>query len=277
MANLRMRFPEGRKKVVTLSYDDGVLQDIRLVDILNQYGLKGTFNINSGLIKPDDYEYPENRRGRMKLCDILDTYKGHEIAAHALTHADLTTVSPARATYEVVEDRRRLEELFGCTIRGMAYPYGTFNDTVVEILKNSGIVYSRTTVSRGNFIIPEDWLRLSATCHHNASDMLKLADEFLESEVKSVHNSIMFYLWGHSYEFDDNNNWDKIEEFAKKMSGRDEIWFATNIEIFDYITAFKRLNFSVDMTFVENPTTTDVFFDWDEKSYMVKAREKIRL
>ncbi len=277
MACLRMRFPNWKKKVLTLSYDDAVIQDMKLVEILNKNGIKGTFNINSALVKDDDYVYPENMWGRMKKSDVLKIYDGHEVAVHALTHTDLTTVPPSRATYEVIEDKRKLEEWFGYTIRGMAYPYGTFNDTVVEILKNSGIVYSRTTVSRGNFIIPEDWLRLSATCHHDSPEMPRLADEFINMEIKGIGQSAMFYMWGHSYEFDDNDNWGKIEEFAAKMGGRDDIWYATNIEIFDYITAFKRIDFSTDMSFAENPTTTELYFEWDYKPYVLKAGEKIKI
>ena len=43
-----MRFPGGLAKALTFSYDDGVEQDIRLVEILDKYGMKGTFNLNSG-------------------------------------------------------------------------------------------------------------------------------------------------------------------------------------------------------------------------------------
>lgn len=39
----------GKKKAVTFSYDDGVTQDRRLVEMMNTYGVKGTFNLNSGI------------------------------------------------------------------------------------------------------------------------------------------------------------------------------------------------------------------------------------
>ena len=165
MANLYMRFPGGKAKTVTLSYDDGVVYDIRLMEIMDKYGLKGTFNINAGLFKKEESD--SDRRMTQKQVLDLYTNSGHEVAIHGLGHPYLEQLPPNRATYEVIEDRRRLEQLFGCTVRGMAYPFGTSSDTVVEILKNAGIVYSRTIVATESFGIPTDWLRLPATCHHN--------------------------------------------------------------------------------------------------------------
>ena len=159
----------------------------------------------------------------------------------------------------------------------MAYPFGTSSDTVVEILKNAGIVYSRTIVATESFGIPTDWLRLPATCHHNNPKLMELAERFLTDSRVGQRAPQMFYLWGHSYEFNDNDNWEIIEQFAEKMGGHEEIWYATNIEIFDYITAYKQLRFTVDMDLVENPTATDLYFEWNGKSYMVKAGETLKV
>ena len=49
---LYMRFPEERAKALTLSYDDHSEQDIRFIEILNRNGIKGTFNISTGLHAP---------------------------------------------------------------------------------------------------------------------------------------------------------------------------------------------------------------------------------
>lgn len=275
MANLYMRFPGGKAKTVTLSYDDGVVYDIRLMEIMDKYGLKGTFNINAGLFKKEESD--SDRRMTQKQVLDLYTNSGHEVAIHGLGHPYLEQLPPNRATYEVIEDRRRLEQLFGCTVRGMAYPFGTSSDTVVEILKNAGIVYSRTIVATESFGIPTDWLRLPATCHHNNPKLMELAERFLTDSRVGQRAPQMFYLWGHSYEFNDNDNWEIIEQFAEKMGGHEEIWYATNIEIFDYITAYKQLRFTVDMDLVENPTATDLYFEWNGKSYMVKAGETLKV
>ena len=278
MSDMLMRFPGGKAKVFTMSYDDGVETDKRLIEIMDRYGLKGTFNINSGLFAPEGTVYPKDayhRRMTEKQVVELYTNSGHEVGVHAVTHPFLEELPAATAAAEVVGDRRRLEQLFGGTIRGMAYHYGTYNDAVVEIVKNAGIIYSRTTISTENFNIPDDWLRLPGTCHHIYPKLMELADRFIDLQIWG--KSQMFYLWGHSYEFERDNNWEVIEEFAEKIGGREDIWYATNIEIFDYITAFKQLRFNVDMTYVENPTNTDLWLAYNGKIYEIKHGERVTI
>ena len=96
------------------------------------------------------------------------------------------------------------EELFGKVIRGFAYPYGAYDDKSVEILKNCGICYARTVNSTRDFRIPQDWLRLPATCHHNDPELMNLADRFINT--KNSWSPMLFYLWGHSYEFEQFDN-----------------------------------------------------------------------
>ena len=245
---------------------------------MDKYGLKGTFNINTGLFLPEEEKTEEYSPRRMTQQEAVELYtgSGHEVAIHTLRHPFMEQVPLTRATYEVIEDKRRMEELFGHTIRGMAYPQGTASatDSVVEIVKNAGIVYARTTVSTEDFAITDDWLRLPATCHHANPRLFELTQKFLEQKT---NRPLMFYLWGHSYEFDKQDNWDVIEKFGKTVGGHEEIWYATNIEIFDYITAYKQLRFSVDMTIAENPTATDLYFVLDGKNYTVKAGESITI
>ncbi|MCR5771728.1 MAG: polysaccharide deacetylase family protein [Butyrivibrio sp.] len=277
MANMTMRFPQGRPKALTLSYDDGVEQDIRLIEIAKENGIKGTFNINSGLFAPEDVEYkPGTIHRRMPLSKVLEVYKNSdfEIAAHAYTHAALTGLPSNVAADEILKDRKVLERLFGTIIRGFAYPYGAYDDNSVSILKNCGMCYARTVNSTHDFRIPSDWLRLPATCHHNDPMLMELAHKFVE-ENKSL-SPMLFYLWGHTYEFEQKDNWNVIEEFCKYMSGRDDIWYATNIEIYDYCNAFSQLIFDTDMTMCQNPTCTDIWFTYDEKDVFVPAGEKVK-
>ena len=275
MADLYMRFPGGRARALTLSYDDGVEQDKKLMEILNRYGLKCTFNISSGLYAPEGTVYEEGRiHRRMTKREALELYKdcGHEIAVHGLTHPWLEKLPLPVCVREVIED---LEAEYGGTVRGMAYPYGTFNDDVVSVLHNCGICYSRTVHSTERFDIPTDWLRLPATCHHDNPRLMELAKNFLEQP--SWGAPWMFYLWGHSYEFEAKNNWNVIEEFAEYMSGREEVWYATNIEIYDYVKAYKQLNFNAAMTYVENPTAYELWFETEGKLYSVKPGESLKL
>ncbi len=256
-----MRYPEGRVKALTLSYDDGVFQDIRLIEILNRHGIKCTFNINSELFGESDAV----NSGRLSAKQVKELYlnSGHELALHSATHPFLEQMPLNMAMDEILTDRKNLEDMCGTIVRGMAYPYGTYSDEVMNCLKCAGIVYSRTTESTGNFSIPTNWLRLPATCHHNDSRMPQLCEKFIED--KSSHRPLLFYVWGHSYEFDNNNNWDLIESFAEKIGNKDDIWYATNIEIYDYIEAYKRLQFSADGRRVYNPNAIPVWFaygDW---------------
>ena len=146
----------------------------------------------------------------------------------------------------------------------MAYANGSYSDEVVQVLKDCGVAYARTTVATRDFKIPTDWLRLPATCHHNSPRLMELATKFAEKEAKFLPQ--LFYLWGHSYEFEDNQNWDVIERFTEYLSGRErEIWYATNIEIYEYVEAFNRLIFSADCKTVKNPTATTLWFSYNKQ------------
>ncbi len=275
MSTLFVRFPEGLAKALTFSYDDGVETDIRFMEILDKYGMKGTFNINSGCFAPEGTVYPKgkvSRRMSKSECFKLYNNTAHEVAIHAYSHPFLEQLPPALATKEIVDDRKNLEEMFSKIIRGGAYPFGTHSDMVVDILKNSGIVYCRTTKTTHSFALPTDWLRLNPTCHHNDERLNELADKFLEP-AQLNRASKLFYVWGHTYEFDGLDNWYVIEDFCEKMGNKDDIWYCTNIELYDYIKAFESLEFSYEMKMVHNPSAKKVWFDYDNISYVVDAGE----
>ena len=272
MANMIMRFPGGLPKALTLSYDDGVEQDEKLIAIVEKYGLKGTFNINSGCFPPEGTTYaPGTIHRRIPLNRLKEVYakSSWEIAAHAYTHASLVGLPANIAAEEVLRDRKELEDIFGTVIRGFAYPYGAFDDQSVEILRSCGICYARTVQSTRDFHLPKDWLRLQATCHHNDPELMNLADKFVKA--RNGWDPMLFYLWGHSYEFEANDNWDVIERFAQAVSGKEDIWYATNIEIYDYCRAFSQLVFNTAMTLCVNPTARDLWFAYGEKEVHVPA------
>ena len=162
-----MKLKDGKSKVLTLSYDDGVVQDIRLIGILDKYGIKGTFNINTGTYLAED-AVRERYYGRLKLSEAKELYinSGHEVAVHTLTHPFLERLKADEVLTEVLEDRKNIEAQYGVVARGMAYPYGTYSDEVIELLAKCGIAYSRTTKPTFNFKFPENWLALHPTCHH---------------------------------------------------------------------------------------------------------------
>ena len=271
--NKCVQFPGFKLKALTLSYDDGVPHDKRLISIMQKYGLKGTFNLNSGWF---------GQNGRMTKEEVLEVYpsSGMEVAIHGHRHLSLAEVNEELAVDDVLTDRKELEKLFGSVIKGMAYANGSFNDKVVDILKKSGVNYSRTVITTEKFDLPTDWLRLSATCHHGHPRLMELAQEFVEQKEQSYYwdqKLQLFYLWGHSYEFDDNNNWAVIEKFAEYIGNREDIWYATNGEIFDYLQAAERLQFSLDGSFVKNPSCIDIYIDYVGKRCIVPAGQTVKI
>lgn len=284
MATFHMRYPGGLSKAVTFSYDDGVEQDIRLVEILDKNGLKGTFNINTDSFAPEGKVWPAGQvHRRMSPSQTLALFKDspHEVAVHTLTHPFLEQLPANMATYEIINDRVNIEDMFGTVCRGMAYPFGfTYSpdsQETVDILKACGIVYARTTSCTENLNFPSDWLRLKPTCHHNSKQLLAHADKLVNE--KCARAPWLLYVWGHSYEFESDNNWDVMETFAEKVGGKADIWYATNIEIFDYALAYKQLCFSAKGDRVYNPTSYELFFynSRNQKSYSVKPGETIRI
>lgn len=274
-----IRFPGFRRKTLTLSYDDGVRQDKRLIAIMKQHGLKGTFNLNGGAFAS---QYDGREVGRMTREEALALYipSGMEVAAHGYKHLSLPFVDVAVANNDVCADRIELEKTFGRIIKGMAYANGAYSDEVVDILKKNGINYARTVVSTERFDLPSDWLRLPATCHHKNPRLMELARQFVELEERPYYwqnAPKMFYLWGHSYEFDNNDNWGVIEEFAEYIGNREDIWYATNGEIYDYLVACDRLEFSVDASLVRNPSGTDIWIDYLGKKCIIPAGQTVSI
>ena len=273
-----MRFKDGKAKALTLSYDDGIDQDIRLANILDKKGIKCTFNISAGRFAPEGTTYPDDRVGgrRMSKSQALELYKdsGHEVAIHGYTHPNLANLPTNHMMYEIIEDRKELEEIFGTLVRGCAYPFGSFNDDVVDILRLAQIKYARTTISTYNFKMPKDWLRLEPTCHHRSAQFMELAEKFVEMTPVGPQ---LFYVWGHSYEFDKDNNWDVIEKFADYIGGREDIWYATNIEIYDYVEAYNNLQISADGKRVYNPSVIDVWMYAEGEVYKIPAGETVKL
>ncbi len=253
----RNLFPGGKSRALTLSYDDGVGQDIRLMDILRAHGMKATFNLDSGKMGVGGVRADGVEVRRLLPEEVKEAYLGFEIAVHGYTHPFLTLMPKDMTAREVAKDREGLEKLAGYPVRGMAYPYGAYHRELMAQLREMGIVYARTANSTGGFSLPEDFLAWHPTCHHNDRNLDELCDRFLNEKTYNPFRT--FYLWGHSYEFDADKNWEVIERFCDRMAGHDDIWYATNIEIYDYIDAARRLVSSCDGTILYNPSALDVW------------------
>lgn len=237
-------FPGGKRKAVTFSYDDGQIYDKRLADIFNKYGVKCTFNLNSGTI---------GQRGYVEASFVRELSNNHEIACHTVTHPHLENIPTARIISEVYDDKRALENIIGKPVCGMAYPFGTFNEDIKKVLRTAGILYSRITGAKDKFTFPCDFLEWQPNCHHRAAT--EKAKQFVEIEG----DMSLLYIWGHSFEFDRENNWNVIEEIMHIVAGRNDIWYATNMQLYDYYHAVKSLRVSSDGKAVYNPSALTVF------------------
>lgn len=224
-----MEWTKNYKKAITFSYDDGVEMDLHLLEILNKYGLKATFNLNTGLDGTDDsWLFKDVEVKRLNLQQHAKAYQGHEIAVHTLTHPNVCELSEKDFEHEVLGDRENIQKLFGQNAVGFAYPYGTYSEEVIKKLKNYGFLYARGVQSCHSFDVQSELLAFQPTCHHDDEQLFDLAERFLKMEPEQPQ---IFYIWGHSYEFEGNCNWDRFEEFCKLISGKEDIFYGTNKEV----------------------------------------------
>ena len=278
-----MRYPGGKSKAVTFSYDDGILQDKRLAELFDKYGMKCTFNFNT----------VGKRAPKFTKEEIHEIFlsKGHEIAVHGAEHRANGSMRPIEGIRDVLDCRLALEEMCDTIIRGMAYPdsgitlmgnFGSY-EKVKNYLVELDIAYARTLGGDNNlFRLPDDFHAWMPTAHHTNPKIMEYIDEFLAIDISpSVYHARriprLLYIWGHSYEFDRNDNWDLIEKICKRLANNDDIWYATNIEIYDYVEAYKSLIYSADGYKIYNPTLLNVWLDVDGVLYCVKFGETIRI
>ena len=262
---IRFLFPGGKDKALTFSYDDAQIYDRRLVSIFNQYGMKATFHLNSGTLDQD---------GHITSAEVEELYANHEVAGHAVTHPFFNQLSGAQTAAEIYEDRRALERYCGKIVRGFSYPFGEYNERLIAAASDLGIVYSRTVQDTMSFTLPADFMLWHPTCHHD-----KVTDELIEDFLNppGYRNLSLLYIWGHSFEFEQKKNWDHISHICDRLQGRKDVWYATNIEIYDYVTAMRSLIVSVEGNIIHNPTATELYLLVDGKSVRLSASMCINL
>lgn len=257
-------FPEGRRKALIMSYDDGVIQDRRLVEIFNRHGIRGTFHLNSG-----HFDTP----GKLSASEIKSLFAGHEVSVHTVTHPHLPHLPNEGIIREIMEDRRALEALVGYPVRGMSYPGGGYDDRVVALLPSLGIEYARTCLNQESFLLPDDFLRWPASCHHRRA--MERAAQF--KAVPAGWGMQVFYVWGHSYEFDHQDNWDMIEKFCATMAHDPGVWYCTQIEMVDYVQAARRLRSSADGSIVHNPNAIPIWATMDGKAIRIEPGQTVKV
>jgi peptidoglycan/xylan/chitin deacetylase (PgdA/CDA1 family) len=271
---IEMLFPQGKSKALILSFDDGRVGDRQLVKLMNDYGLVGTFHLNSNKLGTKDYLTKE---------EIRNLYKVHEVSCHTANHPNLPSLSKIDVIYEVLEDRKELERLMDYPIRGMSYPFGNTNDFVIEAITGLGIEYARTVGDTYNFSIPTDFLKWQPTIHlfgktnyipnDTANDRTELKNFYqLTTDFLKSNSLALFYIWGHSWEYEGlGNKWAEMEKFFKMVSRNPDIYYTTQIGLVDYINAFKNLKFSVDKNMITNLSSINVFVKINGKVFTIEA------
>lgn len=229
-------------KLFTMSFDDGTVQDRHLVALMNRYGVRSTFNLNSGLFSGKCHINHEGvwvRHDKIDAAEVNALYAGHEIASHTVTHPCLLNCTTDEVIRQTKDDCEALKKLCGYEMSGMAYPGGSFfSDGIIRtILDNTPIRYARTVDSAFDFAPPADFMIWNPTCYCHPSQfdrMNALADRFIADKSG---DDLLFYVWGHAFELDKFGMWDDLERFFDKIGGREDIRYVTNREAMAYITA----------------------------------------
>lgn len=269
----RFLFPGFKKKALTFSYDDNTEQDRRLACIFRRHGLSATFNINTGSFGEKRWiehygfycEY-----NRIEEKEVKALYDGFEIASHTVDHVILPQTDKYTFDYQVTADCKKIGELCGKRAVGLAYPCGEYDGGTAERLKELGIHYARTIKNTHSFDLPDNFLEWHPTCHDHDPEIGELTDAFLNGKNDDLK---LFYIWGHTFEFDktDSDRWADMDRLCKKLSGRDDIWYAANSEICDYVTAARSIK---ELSGVNN-TGFDLFAEINGEKTVWKNNGKL--
>ena len=226
-------YPGGKKKAFNITYDDGVLQDARFVALLNRYGIKGTFNLNSQLMQEGfAWTHPNGMQvKRLAPKQAKHLYDGHEIASHTLTHPYMQHLPDAELYRQMKLDKENLEKLFGREVTGFAVPFDYYDDRIADCAKACGFAYARKSEVTGNFTPCEDAYHWKTGIYHIEPGLTDFVAAFLNTQEELAVCQIV----GHSYDLDAENLWGTMELICAAVSKCDDIWFCTNGELVEFL------------------------------------------
>lgn len=264
-------YPQGKSKAFNVSYDDGVLQDKELIDILNKYGIKGTFNLNSALMKQEFAWFHECGMVVKRLSDrlIRDVYKGHEIASHTLNHPYMDHLSAEEILHEMAADRDNLQALSGTEISGFAVPFDHYSDLIRECAKIAGFEYVRTSKLSGSYTPPKDVYNWQAGIFHLSAELGSFVDGFLDTDEELA----LCQIAGHSYDLDAERIWERIETLFAKVAADESVWFATHIELVRYLKAMGKA--VVTDKYIHNTSDRELWFEIDGQTKSLQSGEEL--
>lgn len=267
-------WPDGKRVALTSCWDDGTTHDRRLIAIFNEHGLKASFNLCSGKFGLDARQ--SAWKAFVREDEVATLYAGHEVCSHTVDHPRIWSVPVDQLRWEILEDRRRLEALVGYPVRGFVIPYGwaTGYDQTMEFVRHCGFRYLRHTAGIPEFELPADFMDWHPTGHCSA-DLPQLWASMRRRSLDQPGQ--LFYFWGHSYEFDDDLGWAGIEAFAKLAGETPGVYHATKGEIFDYVSAWRNLDWSLDGTLVRNNSARPVWFLRGGQAMRIESGDLVRM
>jgi peptidoglycan-N-acetylglucosamine deacetylase len=199
---------------VVQCWDDGVVSDIRLVDLLRRVGAKASFNLNPALHTParqhETWVYKNAPVGKLGWDEVRDVYHGFTIANHTMTHPRLDEIPIDRARTEITDARKRLQDHFDQPVLGFAYPFGRANEAVAKLVGEAGHTYGRLAGDRVSGFDAAHPQMLQPTTHFLHPDFWP--------RYESARPAGVFYLWGHSYELLDDAMWAAFEETLHRIN-----------------------------------------------------------
>lgn len=268
---IRKLYPNGKKKAFNITYDDGVTQDVRFVELLNKYGVKGTFNLNSELMK-NGFEWIHETGLVIKRLSpdvVVDLYKGHEVASHTLTHPYMSDLSEEELMYQMGQDKKNLEELFQREVCGFAVPFDYYSDLIAECAKKCGFSYARTSDERYSYAPPEEYYYWAAGAFHIMPGFAEFVDVFFETDEELALCQIV----GHSYDLDTEQMWEQMEEIMQRVAEDKDVISMTNIELVRYLKAMRSA--VISESGIENHSDVELWFEEDGRIFSVKPMKNI--
>lgn len=230
------------KKYVTISFDDGITQDLKIMEICRKYGFDScTFNVNTGLCGANwdwvgeaigDPSITHQRFTRKELKSGV--YDGFDVAVHTLNHPSMKAYddSPLKLMREINVDAANIYRYTGFYPLGMAWPGGDteYTDKTVDLVaKYTKMGFARGVTSTYKFELPEYFLKWYPTCTISDPRSLELTKEFIDADCEE---DMLLYLWCHGYEFELNNGYEKFEEIIKLITEADDVVPVTNSEFY---------------------------------------------
>jgi hypothetical protein len=270
---LRKCYPGGKNRAFNISYDDGVIQDIRFVQLLNRYGLKGTFNLNYGLMHQGFTWVHECGMTVKRLPEevIKGLYAGHEIASHSFSHPYFDEMSEPDILKELAADKFFLERLTGGEIAGYATPFLYYSPLMVNCVKFCGFAYARISEESNDYSIPGDFYHWRGSKFHWDADLEAFVDGFLETKQELALCQIV----GHSYDLDVLHLWDAMERICNKVSRAGDVWPATHLEIVRYLRAMEQIY--TEDHILRNDSCKKLWFRQDNTILCLTPGEEISL